>query len=396
MAKNPRIEKLKNQGLNKTQIVKELTGKGPLQGGAAQLTAGQLRAIGFGDAFINNVKGGGGGAGGGSYTIAPPSTGGSGGWNQDALAGMDPWKAPPTSTTGGGGSIWNPPSTPGAPAPPSAPAIEWNQSAYDIMRQMLDQYGLGSLSGVLRNLIERGITDQASVMLELQNTAEWKQRFAGNEMLRQRGLGVLSPAEYLAVERSYAQVLRNYGLPEGFYDDPSDFAGFIGHQVSAAELQQRAQAYADLANREDSAIKDQLRAMGLGQGDLIAYMMDPNRAAPLIQRKYQTVLLSAAARRQGLGVDTEYAGRLAELGITEGDAIRGYGAIRAGLHTFETLGDIYGTAFGQRDYEREVFEADGQAARKRQGLASQERAAFSGRSGLDGRTLARDRAAGRF
>ncbi|MDP9820484.1 hypothetical protein [Nocardioides massiliensis] len=288
------------------------------------------------------------------------------------------------------------PTTP-TPAPaPETPGIDWNQSAYDVMRQMLDQYGLGSLSSVLRKLIERGITDQASVMLELQNTAEWKQRFAGNEMLRQRGLGVLTPAEYLAVERSYAQVLRNYGLPEGFYDDPSDFAGFIGNQVSAAELQQRAQAYSDLANREDSAIKDQLRAMGMGQGDLLAYMMDPNRAAPLIQRKYQTVLLSAAARRQNLGVDEEYAGRLAELGVTEGDAIRGYGSIKAGLHTFQTLGDIYGSTFDQRDYEQEVFEADGQSARKRHGLASQERAAFSGRSGLDGRTLARDRAAGQF
>ncbi len=378
-----RIRALQRRGLDKSQIVARLTGTKDNSGGASQLSPGQLRAIGFSESFISKALAGSGRTDMG--IVQPPRmvTGPLGG-----AVGLNP---PPTGTPS------TPTPTTPTPAPaPETPGIDWNQSAYDVMRQMLDQYGLGSLSSVLRKLIERGITDQASVMLELQNTAEWKQRFAGNEMLRQRGLGVLTPAEYLAVERSYAQVLRNYGLPEGFYDDPSDFAGFIGNQVSAAELQQRAQAYSDLANREDSAIKDQLRAMGMGQGDLLAYMMDPNRAAPLIQRKYQTVLLSAAARRQNLGVDEEYAGRLAELGVTEGDAIRGYGSIKAGLHTFQTLGDIYGSTFDQRDYEQEVFEADGQSARKRHGLASQERAAFSGRSGLDGRTLARDRAAGQF
>src|SRR5690606_434666 len=105
------------------------------------------------------------------------------------------------------------------------------------------------------------------------------------EKLRAAGLPVLSPAEYLATERSYAQVMKNYGLPKGFYDDPADFAGFIGGSVSASELQERVQSYSDLANREDPAIKAQLRAMGMNDGDLLAFYMDPTRANPLIRKK---------------------------------------------------------------------------------------------------------------
>lgn len=268
----------------------------------------------------------------------------------------------------------------GGPLPGTTPWTSQQQSAFDLMQQILDSVNLGTLSGVLRDLILDGVTDQASLQLRLQDTAEWKTRFAGNEALRQKGLPVLSVAEYLSVERSYAQVLKNYGLPEGFYDDPADFAGWIGNSVSANEINQRAQMYSDLARREDQGVKDQLRAMGFGEGDLLAYMMDPSRAAPLIQQKYQTALVGGAARRVGL--EATNAGSLASLGITEQQAMQGYGIISEGLGTGERLGELYGESFTQDDFEAEVFKGDGAAATKRKRLASQERASFSGSSGI--------------
>ena len=262
------------------------------------------------------------------------------------------------------------------------------QSAFSMMSALLNQYGLGSLSDKLRDLIVGGVTDQATLTLELQNTNEWKQRFAGNERLRAAGLPVLSVAEYLSVERSYAQLMKQYGLPQGFYDDPSDFADLIGNSVSPAELNQRVGMYADLANREDPAIKEQLRSMGFGDGDLIAFMIDSKRAMPLIQRKYQEATIGGAARRAGLAADR--AGRLVDWGVTEQQAIQGYGLISESLDTFENLADIHGGDFDQADFEAEVFGGDGNAARKRKRLASQERAAFSGSSGVGRGSLSRD------
>src|SRR5690554_4137950 len=108
-------------------------------------------------------------AGDGSWSLNLPKTGapappGATQWGDTSAGAYNP---APTN-------IWETPAAPApAPAPtPEAPGIDWNQSAYDVMKQMLDQYSLGSLSSVLRKLIEGGITDQASVMLELQNTAE--------------------------------------------------------------------------------------------------------------------------------------------------------------------------------------------------------------------------------
>lgn len=264
-----------------------------------------------------------------------------------------------------------------------------NQGAFDTMMLLLEQYGLGSLAGVLQGLILDGITDQASLMLALQQTQEWKDRFAGNEMLAQNGVPVLSVAEYLAVERSYAQILKNHGLPAGFYDDPADFAKWIGNSVSANELNQRATMYSDLAKREDPAIIEQLKSMGLSEGDILAHLMDPSRAMPLLQKKYQTTLIGAAARRQGVVGDNEYLGHLSDIGVTEQQAIQGYGVIGENLSTLDTLGDIHGEDYDQRDFESEVFEQDGQSAKKRKKLASRERAAFSGESGIGQGSLTR-------
>lgn len=262
------------------------------------------------------------------------------------------------------------------------------QSAYDYMQQVLNQYNLGSLSGALKEFILRGDTDSNTLMLDLQGTDAWKQRFAGNEALRAAGLNVLSPQEYLATETAYAQVLKQYGLPTGFYDDPSDFSKWIGSSVSPSELQQRASIYSDLANREDPSIQAQLLSMGLSQGDLMAWLMDPSRAMPLLQRKYQTALIGAAGRRAGV-VSTD-PNHLAEIGITEQQAIQGFGQIADELPTLTQLGHIYGDSFNESDAERAVFDQNAAAVKKRKSLSSQERAAFSGSSGVVSGSLAKN------
>lgn len=263
------------------------------------------------------------------------------------------------------------------------------QSAFDQMNAMLKEHGLESFAPIIRDLILDGTTDTSQLNLALQETNEWKQRFAGNEKLKAAGLPVLSVAEYLATERSYAQVMKNYGLPEGFYNDPSDFAGFIGNSVAPSEVQSRVQAYADIAKREDPAIIGQLKSMGMSEGDILAHFMDPERAWPMLERKYRQVTLGAAARRQGLTANEGFLGRLADAGVTEQQAQQGYGLISEQLPTMGRLGAIYGEDFGQGDLEAEVFEQDGDAARKRKRLASRERAQFGGSAGTGRGSLGR-------
>lgn len=266
------------------------------------------------------------------------------------------------------------------------------QSAFDLMADLLNQYGLGSLRGELQNIILGGIQDPAQIQLQLQDTQAWKQRFVGNEKLRQAGLPVLSVAEYLSVERSYAQIMKNYGLPQGFYDDPADFGDFIGGSVSPNELQTRVQMHADLANREDPAIVQQLQSMGLTKGDILAHFIDPSRALPLLQQKYQTALIGGAARRAGVTPTTAYAQHLADIGISEQQATQGYAQIAEDLPGAELLGSIYNDEIAQSDLERETFDGDGSVTRRKKRLASQERAAFQGSAGVGQGSLSRNTA----
>lgn len=279
-----------------------------------------------------------------------------------------------------GGSTSTTPSS-GAPAPTGSSFTSSQQSAFDYMSSLLANYGLGDLAGTLKTLILNGTTDPDELQLQLQQTDAWKTRFAGNEMLRQKGLPVLSVADYLSTERSYAQVMKNYGLPSGFYDDPADFAQWIGNSVSPNEVNQRAQMYSDLANREDPAVQNQLLSMGLSKGDLLAYMMDPTRAQPLLQHKYQTALIGAAARDTGLVSSNP--DLLAEQGITEAQARSGFGQIAQQLPTLSKLGDIYNDQIGESDLEASTFEGDAAAQQKQNRLASQERAAFNGSAGTN-------------
>lgn len=294
----------------------------------------------------------------------------------------DPWIHPVMNPTGN--AVTNPAAASGGSAGATGPSAA-QQSAWAYMQGLLDQYGLGTLGTTIQGLISGGMTDANQLQMELQNTSEWKTRFAGNEALRAAGLPVMSVAEYLSVERSYSQIMKNYGLPTGFYDDPSDFAQMIGGSVSARELEQRVSAWSDLANREDPAIKEQLRSMGIADGDLVAYMMDPERAAPLIQKTYQKALLGGAARRQGL--DPNNVNRLVEAGITEREAMQGYGVIGDAMPDAVRLNNIYGEDVSQTDLEDEVFTNSGGKKRKR--LASRERAAFEGTSGVGQGSLSR-------
>ena len=285
----------------------------------------------------------------------------------------------------GGGVTTAPVTTP----PATPPLTRTQQSAFDLMLGMLKEYGLDSLSGVLQGLIVGGDTDANVLQLKLQDTQEWKTRFAGNEILKQNGLPVMSVGEYLSTERSYAQVMRNYGLPQGFYDDPSDFSKWIGGSVSPNELQQRAQAFADIANREDPAITSQLESMGMNKGDILAYVMDPDRAMPLVQKKYQQTILGGAARRAGVVADNGYLGHLADMGVNEQQAAQGYGMIGEGLNAMQRMGSIYGEQFGQGDFEGAVFDQNAEATQKQKRLASRERAEFGGSSGTGRGSLTR-------
>lgn len=260
-----------------------------------------------------------------------------------------------------------------------------HRDAYVAVESMLREYGLESLSSTVLEFIQQGYSaDTVNIML--QDTDAYKQRFRANESRRQKGLPVLSPAEYLATERAYRQVMSAAGLPIGFYDEPSDFESWLSNDVSPVEVQERVKLASDFVNNLDPGIADTMREW-YGTGDMIAYALDRKRATDVLARQVEAARIGDAAKDQGVNVGRGLSERLANEGVTRDQARQGFGAVSALTANAGRLSSIYGGTYTAEDAVEEVFLNDADATEKRRKLASRERAQFGGASAQTRTTL---------
>ena len=217
----------------------------------------------------------------------------------------------------------------------------------------------------------------------LPTTTVYKQRFVANESRVKNGLAPLSPTAYLSAEKSYRAALKEAGLPAGFYDSSDDFAGFIGQDVSPYEIKLRADAAARAVNNADPAYTKALRDIyGIDAGMMTAFMLDPERALPLVEKQAKAVEFGTAAVKQGLQA-TKIGEQFAERGPATGyTADQGYSAIAGILPVAQNLGQVYGETYDQATAEQEIFSGLESAKRKRQKLGQMETSTFSGQSGV--------------
>jgi len=273
------------------------------------------------------------------------------------------------------------------------------QSAYDILLSEFTRYGLASLVEPLKGFIISG-SSPAELTIQLQNSDAYKKRFAANADRISKGLSALSPAEYVAVEDQYQNIMRNYGLPESYYtkDTMGTQVGFqtlLANDVSATELEERVLTAQDRVLKAAPEISQALKAFypDITNGDILAYTLDPQKGLDSIKRKVTAAEIGGAAIGQGLKTDVTRAEQLAAAGVTKQQAQEGYQTIAEVAPRASLLSDIYQQSpYGQTQAEQEVFNLAGsaEAARQRKKLTSLETAAFSGQAGVG--ALARERA----
>lgn len=196
--------------------------------------------------------------------------------------------------------------------------VERGRNAIESTRALLVGLGLedafvSAIMPDVQRIVGEGIFDGNVVAARLRESETYKKRFSANQQRTAKGLSALSPAEYLGLERQYRQVLSEGGLPSGFYDSVEDFSQFLGNDISVNELTQRVGLAQSVVQTTDSAIRDQLRNFyGLGDGDLTAFFLDPNRAKTALQRKVNVATVGGAAAKAGFDVGLGFAEQLAE------------------------------------------------------------------------------------
>lgn len=244
---------------------------------------------------------------------------------------------------------------------------------------LFEEYGLGTLGPKIVDYIQQGYSGDTITTL-LRETPEYKQRFIGNEVRKKKGLPLLSPAEYISTERSYRQLMASAGLPIGFYDSNDDFRAFIENDVSPTEVKQRVDTVSEALNRAPADTVDYFKQW-YSTGDMIAYALDPKRAAPLIDQRVRAAEAAALAKQQNVDLGQSAAEVIGRSGASYEQTQQGLGFIGTELPTATKLGQIYNDQIGAQDLVQEVFTDNSAAAKKRRGLASQERAAFGGSTG---------------
>jgi hypothetical protein len=301
--------------------------------------------------------------------------------------------ASPTGSTGSTGSV------PYAPTGPTATQMADRQNIFDQLTSLFTTYGVIKAGDKASDALLKTMKDLAmsgagsdTISLALQQSDAYKARFAGNELRRAAGLSVLSPAEYIATEKAYDQVLRAAGVPTTFYRGTDEMSKLIGADVSPTELQNRVDLAAKSISNADPFYTQQLQNFyGLSQGDMIAHVLDPAVAAPLIQKQVSTATIGAAAARNATNVDLSTAAQLAGMGISQAQAEQGFGNIAAQLPSMQAIASRYqgfGTAsqVGQ-ELQSATFNAPisgltaAQSEQALKRLQTQEASAFGGSAG---------------
>ncbi len=274
------------------------------------------------------------------------------------------------------------------------------QSAFDLLRKYAEDFDMpASIADRLIDLVaNQGYTGTA-ITLELQNTPEFKERFAGIEAYKKAFAGDIAagrkaaaptPSDYINFEKRYQDVLTRYGLGELANRDT--YAKLIGGDVSVAEMTDRVANVYDRVMNADDVLKQQLTQYfpTFGATDFARTLLTgttPADMAGQLQRKLAAAEISSEAARAGLTTGVERAQELQAMGISRGIARTGYSRIAEQKTGLEKLSGIYNQDISDIQTELEAEQFQGLASQRRKRLEQQEQGMFAGRSGTSQTSL---------
>ena len=291
--------------------------------------------------------------------------------------------ATPNYITGAGVSTT--PAVTSPVVPPASNISKEDMDAFALLEKTFADYGLSELVPAIQGYMKKNLGPNQATLL-LRTEPAYIARFKGNEVRRNAGLNSLSEGEYLALEDSYSQTLRAYGVQTYLGADAKTrqkaMVDIIGNDISATEFKDRIETVVTRVANADAQVKETLKTFyGIKDEDLTGYFLNPKENLPKLQEKVTAAEIGAAAKAQGLTTGVTGAAALAQFGITKQEAQAGYATIGEFMPTATKLGEIYNDGYTQNLAEQEVFKGTASAKRKRQQLAEREVASFSGSSG---------------
>jgi hypothetical protein len=266
------------------------------------------------------------------------------------------------------------------------------KDAYALLKDVFTLYGLEDLVPVIEGYMKNDVGPQQA-KVQLRTEPAYIKRFKGNELRAAKGLNVLQEDEYLALENDYDETLNSYGISNYFGASGTKTekearrikqAEVIGNAVSALEFKDRINTVVTRVKNADTATKNAFKQFyNVEDADLIKYFLG-GEGSESLKNKVTAAEISGAFSNQGLNTNQVSAESYAAYGITRAGAIQGAADIAEVLPEATRLGNIYGETgikYTQQTGEEEFLKSSDAAKRKRNVLASKERAIFEGSAG---------------
>ena len=267
------------------------------------------------------------------------------------------------------------------------------QSAYDLLYSQFKQYGLESLVESIKDLIQKDVSP-SQFTIELRNSPAYLKRFAANAARVKAGYKALDEGTYLALEDSYQNLMRNYGLPSSYWEkgelgvQPS-FEKLIAGNVDPVELEQRLVQAVDQIEKGPKEYMNAIKEFypEISRSDLLSYVLDPENALKTIQSKVKAAQIGGEYMRAGLGTQVGRAEELARQGVTADIARASIPTIMETAQRGGELSSFYQNAglglYDQATAEEEIYNLGkaAEAKKKREKYVGLEQASFAGQYG---------------
>lgn len=223
-----------------------------------------------------------------------------------------------------------------------------------IIIDALEAYGLGSLIPTAADLFAEGYENIDVILLQLEDTPEFKDRFPAIDAIREwnrRNPGlqreVPTPGELIQIEGDVNRDADLAGLPEGFLTN-----------AEIQELLSGGLSYDDISNRIDLAGQavNELSPEAIAvfgsyfgpntRGALTAWLLDPDKATPMLENQLEAAQFGASGSRYGFNVRRSTSWQAAQANISRARADQGFSNL-AGINPVftNTVGE---SAQGQR------------------------------------------------
>jgi len=237
------------------------------------------------------------------------------------------------------------------------------RSARAIIGDTLDSYGLNSLSDDIWKWIQDG-QSVPEVMENIRKSSDYAERFPAMSIRTQQGLAPISTDQYIALERSYSEVLGFWEMPAGFYDGKDDFTNLIGSDRSPELLSRLlSEGYNRVANTAPEVRAAFANSFGV-QGDtaLAAMYLDPDRGTQTLIDMARTAVAGGVAKQQDIDLTQDLASQISAFNPSESSLRSGFSQVNSLRPvTRETvsesrdisIGDVTEAQFGLNNSSRE-------------------------------------------